>query len=280
MLTPAQQAARENGIGASECAAVLGISPYCTPYELWLVKTGRAPKESILNESRVRLRHAHEQTIADEYAVQKNVKLRRVNQTVYHKKFPHMLCHLDRVVIGERKIIECKSSMGWMKSSWGDVGTDNVPMAYIAQVQHQYACSDYSTADIAVLIDIDDFRIYPIERDEAIIKTIEEKVDHFWRYHVLEDNSPDPTTRGDIKLMFPTNNGNLMESTSDTIYLISQINSQKALIKSAEGEQDKFEVELLNIIGEHDGIKDENGIVATYLANKNGKRTLLIKKRA
>ena len=27
---------------ASESAAVLGISPWCTPYQLWLLKTGRA----------------------------------------------------------------------------------------------------------------------------------------------------------------------------------------------------------------------------------------------
>lgn len=280
MLTVEQQAARENGIGASECAAVLGISPYCTPYELWLLKTGRAPKESILNESRVRLRNAHEQTIANEYATQKGVKLKRVNKTIYHKKYPHMLCHLDRVVIGERKIIECKSSMGWMKSSWGEVGTDNVPLDYIAQVQHQYACSGYSMADMAVLIDIDDFRIYPIERDEGVIKTIEEKVDHFWRYHVLEDHSPEPTTRGDIKLMFPTNNGNYIDSSAETMWLINEINQRKRIIKSTESEQDELEVKLLKLIGEHDGIKDDDGIVATYLANKNGKRTLLIKKRA
>src|ERR1700689_4799218 len=114
MLNIEQITARENGIGASECAAVLGISPYCTPYELWLVKTGRAPKESILNESRVRLRHAHEQTIADEYAFQKGVKLKRVNKTIFNKNYPHMLCHLDRLVIGQRKIVECKSSMSWM----------------------------------------------------------------------------------------------------------------------------------------------------------------------
>lgn len=279
MLTLQQQQARENGIGASECAAVLGISPYCTPYELWLVKTGRMPKESILNESRVRLRHAHEQTIADEYAVQKGVKLQRVNRTIYHKKYPFMLCHLDRLVIGQRKIVECKSSMGWMKSSWGEVGTDNVPMDYIAQVQHQYACTGYSQADMAVLIDIDDFRIYPIERDESVIKMIEERIEHFWRFHVLEDNPPEPTTRGDIKLMFPNRNGNCIEATPEAIQIIDEINAKKCLMKNIKKDQENLEVNLLNIIGEHEGIKEEENILATYFADKNGKRTLLIKKR-
>lgn len=280
MLTIEQQQAREHGIGASECAAVLGISPYCTPYELWLVKTGRMPKEDILTESRVRLRNFHEETIAREYAIQKNVKLKRVHKTLYHKKFPFMLCHLDRVVIGQRKIVECKSSMGWMKSTWGEVGTDNVPMDYLAQVQHQYACSNLTEADMAVLIDIDDFRIYPIERDNDVIKTIEERVEHFWRYHVEEDNAPEPTTRGDIKLLFPSNNGKFIEATPETTQLINEINARKGLIKATETEQDELEVKLLNIIGENDGIKDDKETLVTYLADKNGKRTLRIKKRS
>lgn len=280
MLTPEQEKARANGIGASECATVLGISPYCTPYELWLVKTGRMPKEDILTESRVRLRNAHEETIACEYAIQKNVKLKRVNNTIYHKKLPFMLCHLDRVVIGHRKIVECKSSMSWMKSVWGEIGTDNVPIDYLAQVQHQYACSDYSEADMAVLIDTDDFRIYPIERDNDVIKTIEEKVEHFWRYHVLEDNSPEPTTRGDIKLMFPSNNGKFIEVTDEAISLINKINHRKSIIKTNETEQDELEVNLLNIIGDNDGIKDDKEALVTYLADKNGKRILRIKKRS
>ncbi len=279
MLTPEQIQARENGIGASECAAVLGISPYCTPYELWLIKTGQTQPETILTESRVRLRHAHEQTVAQEYAIQKGVKLKRVNQTLYHKRFPHMLCHLDRVVIGERRIVEIKTSMSWMKSQWGEVGTDNVPMSYIAQVQHQYACSDYNDADMAVLIDTDDFRIYPIARDNEIIKVIEEKVDHFWRYHVLEGNSPEPTTRGDIKLMFPSNNGTFINATQDSIELIDEILERKHIIKTNESKQDELEVKLLKIIGTNDGIIHEKENLVTYLADKNGKRTLRIKKR-
>ncbi len=281
MLTDKQKAAREKGIGASECAAVLGISPYCTPYELWLIKTGQAQHEDILTESRVRLRHAHEETVAREYAVQKNVKLKRVHQTLYHKKFPWMLCHLDRVVIGEKRIVEIKTSMSWMKSQWGEVGTDNVPMSYIAQVQHQYACAPtYTDADMAVLIDTDDFRIYPIERDNEIIKTIEERVDHFWRYHVLEGNMPEPTTRGDIKLMFPSNNGNYIDAKQDSLELLDEILERKSVIKANESKHDQLEVQLLKIIGTSDGIKDGKDILVTYLADKNGKRTLRIKKRS
>src|SRR5580658_4714874 len=107
MLTVEQKEIRKQGLGATDCAAVMGLSRYRTPYELWLIKTGRMEEEAILGEDRLRLRHAHEQTIADEYEVQRNVKLRRVNLTTFHKRLPFMLCNLDRVVTGQRKIVEC-----------------------------------------------------------------------------------------------------------------------------------------------------------------------------
>lgn len=38
---------RKKGIGASECAIVLGLCKYKSPYELWLEKTGRKEPEDI-----------------------------------------------------------------------------------------------------------------------------------------------------------------------------------------------------------------------------------------
>jgi len=41
MLTTEQRAARMTGIGASECAAIMGFDPYRTAHQVWLEKTGR-----------------------------------------------------------------------------------------------------------------------------------------------------------------------------------------------------------------------------------------------
>ena len=38
-MTPEQLALRKQYIGASEAAAACGLSPWCTPYELWADKT-------------------------------------------------------------------------------------------------------------------------------------------------------------------------------------------------------------------------------------------------
>ncbi len=278
MLTPEQKQVRKNGLGATDCAAVMGLSPYRTPYELWLIKTGRAEEAAILNDSRLRLRHAHEETIAREYAAQREVKLKRANQTIYHRIYPFMLCHLDRVVIGQRKIVECKSSSGFLRQAWGENGTDEAPLHYILQVQHQLACSGYDDADLAALIDIDDYRIYPLPRNEKIIARIESECDRFWHEHVLADVPPEPTNRADLKLMFPMNNGKFITATPEISSFIGERFIRKQDEKNIGTEIEKLDKEIIQFIADNDGITDSEGkIIATFIANKNGTRSLRIK---
>lgn len=280
MLSITQQEQRKHGLGGTDCAAVMGLSPYRTPYELWLIKTGRMDEPAILSEDRLRLRHAHEDTIAREYAFQKGVQLKRVNQTVYHKRYPFMLCNLDRVIIGQKKIVECKTSTAWRRQDWGLTGSDEAPIEYILQVQHQLACSGLEDADIAALIDIDDYRIFPTPRNEKIIQKIETACERFWFEHVVKDVAPPATTRGDFKLMYPTNNGNFIEATPAAEALLSQLKEQKAMIKTMESDQEAIEKDIIGFIGANDGIKQGDIVLATFQANVKGNRTLLIKKRA
>lgn len=277
MLTEQNKINRQNGIGATDCAAILNLSPYLTPYQLWLDKTGRQKIDTIMDENKLRLRHAHEQTIADEYSIQKGVKLRRVNITTYHKKYPYLLCHLDRVVQGQHKIVECKSSSGYMRQHWGQTNTDEIPPHYILQVQHQLACSGYDEADLAALIDIDDYRIYPIPRNQNIINKIESECERFWNEHVLADVAPEPSNRDDIKLMYPLNNGDFIECTDEILNYLNELNFTKNEMKLLDQKKNEIETEILNFIGHHDGIKHEDKVLATFTANKNGNRTLRIK---
>ena len=278
MLTIEQKEIRKQGLGATDCAAVMGMSPYRTPYELWLIKTGRMEETAILNDSRLRLRHAHEETIAREYAEQRGVKLKRVNQTVYHKRLPFMLCHLDRVVIGEKRIIECKSSSGFLRPSWGESGSDEAPLHYILQVQHQLACSGYDEAEIAALIDIDDYRIYPMPRNEKIISKIEDACEKFWHEHVLADIAPEATNRSDLKLMYPLNNGNFIEASFEILSLIDELNAIKVDQKLIEEKRKNAEKEIIQFIADNDGIKAGDQVLATFVATKKGTRVLRINK--
>ena len=279
MLTIEQKEIRKQGLGATDCAVVMGLSQYKTPYELWLEKTGRKEPDSILSDDRLHLRHAHEETISREYARRKDVKLRRVNQTIFHKRLPFMLCNLDRVIIGQKKIVECKSASGFMRSYWGETGSDEAPIEYLLQVQHQMACAEYEDSDIAALIDIDDYRIYSTPRNEKIIKKIEDACEKFWFENVLADIAPPPTTRGDLKLMYPVNNGDFIELNEHIDATLLILQNKKDDIKQLTSEREELEKTIIEFIADKDGIKQDDKIIATFQANKSGNRTLLIKKR-
>lgn len=276
MITQEQREQRKNGLGATDAAAVLGLHPYMTPYQLWQIKTGRVEEESILSDSRIRLRNLHENTVANEYAYQKGVKLRKVNNTLFHKHISFMFCHLDRIVTGLSKIIECKTAMSYMKKYWGEQGTDIVPPYYIVQIQHQYAVSGYSEADIALLLDIDDFRIFPIERDDEIIKVIEERNIDFWENYVKKDIAPPLTTINDYRLHFKQTEGDYVEATSDILETLVLIKELRTLQKEKSIKEEELTKKLLAFIGNKEGISFEDKNIVTWRANKNGIRSLRI----
>ena len=189
-----------------------------------------------------------------------------------------MLCNLDRVITGERKIVECKSSSGFMRPTWGATGSDEAPMIYLLQVQHQMSVSGYEDSDIAALIDIDDYRIYRQPRNEKVIATIESACEKFWHEHVLADVPPPPTTRGDLKLMHPFNNGNFIEATQEIIEHIAFYQAAHDDMKAMEDKKSEHAFEITKFIAKNDGIKLGDKVLATYQANKAGTRSLSIKK--
>lgn len=277
MLTPEQFEARKNGIGASEAAAVLNRSPYYTAYQLWLIKTGRITPEPILTEEKLRLRHAHEITVANEYAYRHNLELITPAGTTYHPKYPFMLCHLDRIAIGQKRGLECKSSSAFLAKHFGEHGSDDVRFDYIIQVQHQYACSGLERIDLAALIDADDYREYIIPRDENIIQHIEEACDHFWNYHVLKDIPPDPNNRIDLDLIYPRCREAYVEADNaimDAYYKLHEIKAQKKVL---EAEEKDLEYQLIKYIGDHEGLARGNKIIATYKLNHHDTRTFRLR---
>jgi putative phage-type endonuclease len=272
MLTKEQEEARKKGIGASEVADILGIG-WKTPYELWLEKTGRVEREDISQKEHIIMGHLLEPVIATRYEQIKGKTLRKVNQTLYHKDYPFILCHIDRKIEGERKIVEIKTGNPFSKL-WGEEGTDEIPVEYIAQVQYQMGITGYDDADLIVFRGTHDIRIYPFVRDQKAIDEMFSKVVHFWEYHVLQDIPPDATTRGDLSLMYKQTYDDFVEATDETLARISMLEERKRNIKLLESDNEKDAFEICKQIGSKAGVKFMDEPLMSYKADKNGKRTL------
>src|SRR5690625_4713722 len=143
---------RQKGIGGSDASAILGFNPWKSPFELYIEKTSDYVEE-IDNEA-IRLGNALEDFVAREFTYKTGKKVRRRNQMFRHPEHDFMIANIDRDVVGERALLECKTTGVFNKDAWQ--GNDIPPM-YMCQIQHYMAVLDYEKAYIAVMIGNQDF---------------------------------------------------------------------------------------------------------------------------
>jgi putative phage-type endonuclease len=169
-------AARRKGIGASEIAAVLCISPWESPFSLyWRKVEGWDFEPSAEMEWGTRLEPAVAQKYADahpEYELGDG----HLEESPFH---PWMLATPDRYVwlVGKSTLnihglLELKTAHS--ADGWGEPGTADIPVQYRAQVLWQMAVCDVEWADLAVLIGGSDYREYTVFRDEKDIAVMVE----------------------------------------------------------------------------------------------------------
>ncbi|HNN87524.1 MAG TPA: YqaJ viral recombinase family protein, partial [Pseudomonadales bacterium] len=214
---------RKQGIGASDAAAAVGISPYQSPLELWLIKTGRdsdMPKPNPDDESSpMYWGNILEPIVAQHYTKRTGNKVRKVNAVLQHPDTDKhwMLANLDYTVThnSDVQILECKTAGEWGAKHW----RDGVPEYVQCQVQHQLAVTGKQAADVCVLLCGQEIKIYRIERDEALIEKLIALERQFW--HCVETDTPPPVDGSDssgraLKYLYPNDSGDVLDLTEDS----------------------------------------------------------------
>lgn len=161
-------------IGGSACASALGESPFKTRLMLYKEMIGEVEPEDISNKPAVYWGNRLESVIADEFALRTGKAIKVVEDTIYHPAFEYMIAHLDRGIVGELALLECKTAGASGARFWGPDGggKGDIPHHYYLQVMHYMAVTGFERAYVAVLIGGNDFRMYLIERDENEIARI------------------------------------------------------------------------------------------------------------
>lgn len=177
---------RTNGIGGSDASVVLGINKYKSAFELWHEKTGQSPLKEIDNDA-IHFGNILEDVVAKEFERRTGHRVRKDNHMYSHSDYPFMKANLDRVVVGEKALLECKTANARLQDAWKD---DDIPSAYFLQVQHYLAVMGYPKAYIAVLIGGQKFIWKEIKRDEELIALLIEHEKTFWEENVLKKVAP------------------------------------------------------------------------------------------
>src|ERR1700690_4404915 len=137
MLSTEQLAARKGGIFSTDAAAVLGLSKYRSPVQVWLEKPGQSEAADLSGIEAVRMGHVMEPVIARLYQDRTGHDLRFLGDyTGWHPTHSFMGSHYDYEVTGV-KLVECKNFSSMRRREFGEAGEGDVPVDVLVQCIHE-----------------------------------------------------------------------------------------------------------------------------------------------
>lgn len=272
-------AGRKKGIGGSDVAAILGFSPYKSPYQLWLDKTGRSERKESQNES-AHFGNLLEDVVAKEFSRRSGMKVQRVTQQLFLEEHPWALGNIDRAVINPEisgnvrfkdgalttdQLLECKTASEYMSKLFGEEGSDQVPDYYLTQCLWYLMITGCQVIHLAVLIGGNKFRMYRIERDDDLIESIFKQVKAFWFNHVIADVPPDPTCFDDVLHRWSNHVvGKQVEADFNHIKLVEELITVQGRQKADKAREDEIKLKIVSTMQDAEMMISQGKSICTY----------------
>ena len=290
--------AREEGIGASEVATILGLNPWESPFQLYLRKTHQVPPTEE-NEAML-MGHLLEDAVAKRWEIEtgeKVIKASAADIIYVHPEHPYMRVTPDRIVTGRKKLVECKTTNLELGQT--------IPDHWLCQTTYQMYVTGIHDCDLAYLRNGREFGIYHVAYDEALANLLAERVTDFWTGNVLKEVEPEPVNSADITTMFPSSDpGSVILADGDALGQWQELYEVNLRIKELEAEAESLKERLKVYMLDRESLVDGDGNVliswktgagkasfdsksfkadhpemyAGYLRTVPGARTFLVKK--
>lgn len=272
---------RREGIGGSDAAAILGLDPRHTAWQLWLDKTWQLPDEELSAEQAewIEFGHAMEGVIARIWSRRQQIPGRVVKAGMLaHTDRPWQIVNLDRLVTdcgaGEGPcVFEAKNRSAWVAKDWGPIGSDQVPDAAAIQVQHALMVTGLGHGHLVAAIGGNHLRWYRIDADPVLHKTLLDEESWFWHDHVLAGIQPpiDATERTGKILARLWDADPDKVITADRALVLGTVALREAKAKAQQEAEEiaRLEHELQQIMGEAEVLLDPDTgqPVATWKQN-------------
>lgn len=260
---------REYGIGASEVGAILGLSPFETPFSLWLKKTKQVPRDE--ENVAMKMGHLLEPVVAqlwEEATGQKVIKASAADIIYVHPERDFMRATPDRIVRGRRKLLEIKTTVS-------GVDKDEIHPHWLAQVQYQMYVTGIHDADLAWLVQGRYFDFVNIPYDEEFANFIAERVTEYWNDNVVGGNEPDPISVEDFAFK-GSEPGKTIDADDKALGELVSLYKLSATLNEEEAEANKLKDAIKLYMGEAESIVLDGAVLATWKSGARG-RTFRLK---
>lgn len=268
---------RNQGIGGSDVAVIMGYNPWKKPYALYCEKIGLVEPEDLSDNEAVEWGTKLEPIVAQKFSEVTGKKVKRWG-TVCNPDAPWQMANFDRLIVGEDAGLECKTANAFKKDEWEG---DNVPDAYYAQCQWYNFLSGCAGWWIACLIGGQHFEYKYIPRNESFIDQMIREVTEFWEGNVQAKIPPavdgtDSTTEA-IKKQYPRQAEGTqiaLPSVADTWF--KRYDELKVLENTLKQEKQECENQLRVLLGENEvGLYEDRKVSWKY---QEGRKSIDSKK--
>jgi putative phage-type endonuclease len=263
---------RSKYIGGSDIGAILGLSRFKTPLEVWMEKTGKETKK--VDSLPLRFGSFAEDFVAREYSRATGFELIHDESIYIHPQHSFMSAHIDRFVLevgssSPARILECKTANPFSSGEWGEIGSDEVPMSYLCQCIWYMAITGIDKTDLAVLFGNSDFRIYEIARDQGLEELVIAKATTFWNEYVLKDIPPPVSSEQDCQTLFSKGDpAKSVEAKAETLLLTKRLQLLNSEIDVREEELSSIKQNIMSQMGEAELLTYQGRTLASWKAPK------------
>ena len=176
--------------------------------------------------------------------------MRRVNFTLVNDAYPFACANIDRRVIGENAILECKTTNSAPNMKLFRQG--EYPESWYCQMTHYLAVTGAERAYLAVLIGCREFKVFTLERDEDEIAALMQAEADFWQ-HVKDDTPPAITAKDSSAVAgsTPVISHTAIDLTPE-LQLLQEYAEAVAAAKEATAKADTLKNRICAALGEHD----------------------------
>ena len=266
---------RSTFIGGSDVAAILGVSPWKSPFLLYQEKVGEYREEITPEKQRVFDRgHRWEPVVVEMLADELRGRGHHVEVVARNARYtdpehPFLAAEIDLElrIDGVEVNGEIKTVHPFAASAWGDEYSDQIPIYYAAQVQHGLMVRPRPRTVVAALIGVDDLRIHIVERDADLIAAIREREVEFWQ-RIQDRNPPPPETDADLRWLYRTDSGEAMEADETLMELCQSLRVAKTIAKHADADIDELTQRIKLAMGHAATLLHGGKPIATWRNNK------------
>lgn len=186
---------RHYGIGGSDAAAVMGLSPYATKVSLWEEKSN-PPKLKQLNNDVLQFGNDAEPVLIKLFELQNKLKVEDTKGIcLIHEKYDFIRVNLDGFIIEENAVLEIKTVNRDFKSWYNG----DIPQNYYIQLLHEMLVTGADKAYLYALLNtpyLDEakgklyqYEINRADKQDEIDYLMEQEV-KFWTEHVITGKRP------------------------------------------------------------------------------------------